>query len=77
MLIQKNTGIIKASEITEQSVFNNRRKLIKAAAASTLAMFIPKTSHAKKYSNIATGKYSLSLFYPRFVDLNLRPYGPV
>ncbi|NOQ36184.1 MAG: mononuclear molybdenum enzyme YedY, partial [Methylococcaceae bacterium] len=68
-MIIKSTSDIKSSEITDETVFKNRRKLIKAAAASTVGLLIPELSQAAKaYTNIPIGKHSAPLEVTDFED---------
>jgi len=69
-MLTKKSSIIKSSEITEKSIFENRRKLIKLAAASTLSSLIPTPSSAKPYSDVPIGKYSAKLNVTDFEDVS-------
>ena len=70
-MIIKTKSEIKSSEITDFNVFNNRRTIIKAAMASTVAGLIPNIAHAqaKPYSNVAIGDYSKPLKVTAFEDV--------
>ncbi|KAF3978538.1 MAG: protein-methionine-sulfoxide reductase catalytic subunit MsrP [Methylococcales symbiont of Iophon sp. n. MRB-2018] len=62
MLFKMKKDIL-AGEITDKLVFQNRRKIIKAATATAIASFIPASVSAKikKYADIPFGPYSASL----------------
>ncbi|MCK5924318.1 MAG: molybdopterin-dependent oxidoreductase, partial [Methylococcales bacterium] len=61
---------IKSSEITEQSIFENRRQLIKLAMVSTVGLLVPTPSMAKIYSKIPSGKQSVNLETTDFKDVS-------
>ena len=61
---------IKSSEITEKSIFENRRQLIKLAAVSTVGLLMPTPSIAKIYSKIPNGKQSVNLETTDFKDVS-------
>ncbi|NOQ35312.1 MAG: protein-methionine-sulfoxide reductase catalytic subunit MsrP [Methylococcaceae bacterium] len=68
-MIIKTLSEIKSSEITKETHFKNRRKLIKAAAASTAGLLLPDISQAAKaYINVPIGKYSATLGVTDFED---------
>lgn len=69
-MLVKQQCKIKPSEITTQTVFCNRRKLIKAIAISPIMGLMPTQSHAKIYSNLPTGKYSGDLKTTSFEDVS-------
>jgi sulfoxide reductase catalytic subunit YedY len=69
MLIKK-PSTLKSSEITEKTVFENRRKLIKLAAASTVSSLISTPSIAQPYSGIPQGKQSANLEVTNFEDVS-------
>lgn len=60
-----------SSEITDKSVFENRRNIIKATAGSAVASFIPARVNAqmKKYANIPVGPYSAVLQATDYEDV--------
>ncbi len=63
MLI-KNKTPISSNEVTDLQVFNNRRKIIKAAGSLPLLALYPYNSilaDSNKYQNIPTGPYSQNL----------------
>lgn len=62
---------IPSSEITNKSVFDNRRKIIKAMAGSAIASFIPIRAHAKakKYAAIPIGSHSAALPVTDYEDV--------
>ncbi len=69
MLIKEKPAIL-SSEITDKSIFLNRRKIIKAAAGMTLTSLLPDIAQAgtKQYTQIPTGPYSASLQTTSFED---------
>ena len=69
MLIKK-PSTIKSSEITDKSIFENRRQLIKLAAVSIAGLLIPTPSIAKIYSKIPNGKQSVNLETTDFKDVS-------
>lgn len=62
---------ILSSEITDRSVFDNRRKIIKAAAGTAVASLIPNIANAqaKKYTQVPVGPYSASLKVTDYEDV--------
>lgn len=68
-MIIKTINNIKSSEITDKKIFENRRKLIKAVAVSSAGLLMPKTSQAKAYTEVPTGKLSQSLQVTDFEDV--------
>jgi hypothetical protein len=59
MLIKEKSSIL-SSKITDEAVFLNRRKLIKAAAGISIASLLPASVSAqvKKYAQVPVGPYS-------------------
>jgi sulfoxide reductase catalytic subunit YedY len=59
MLIKEKSSIL-SSEITDEAVFLNRRKLIKAAVGISIASLLPASVSAqvKKYAQVPVGPYS-------------------
>lgn len=68
-MIIKTKSDINSSEITDETVFKNRRKLIKAAAASTAGLLLPTIAQAKAYENVPVGKHSAKLEVTDFEDV--------
>ncbi len=70
MLFKQKKEIL-SSEITDKTVFENRRKIIKAAAVTTVASFIPASAQAqiKKYAEIPVGPYSANLQVTDYEDV--------
>lgn len=70
MVIKKSSQII-SREITDKSIFYNRRKIITAFAGSVVAPLIPTVVVAKdkKYSKIPLGPYSKPLQVTDFEDV--------
>ena len=70
MLIKEKMSIL-SSEITDKSIFENRRKIIKAAAGISMASLLPATTHAqaKKYTQVPVGTYSASLQTTNYKDV--------
>lgn len=64
MLIKEKSSIL-SSKITDEAVFLNRRKLIKAAAGISIASLLPASVSAqvKKYAQVPVGPYSV-VFQP-------------
>ena len=62
MLI-KTKSTIPASEITDQKVFNHRRKIIKVGLGLAVSSLLPSIAYAKarKYEKVPIGPYSASL----------------
>ena len=63
MLIKEKSSIL-SSEITDKAIFQNRRKIIKAAAGLSIASLLPSTAsaeQAKKYAAVPSGPYSANL----------------
>jgi len=63
MLIKGKSSIL-SSEITDKAIFQNRRKIIKAAAGLSIASLLPSTARAeqaKKYAAVPSGPYSANL----------------
>ena len=63
MLIKGKSSIL-SSEITDKAIFQNRRKIIKAAAGLSIASLLPSTAsaeQAKKYAAVPSGPYSANL----------------
>ena len=62
MLIKDKSHIL-SSEITDKAIFENRRKIIKAAAGLSAFSLLPVSARAqvKKYAEVPTGPYSASL----------------
>ena len=58
-------------EITDKRVFENRRKIIKAAAGTVIASLIPAGVKAeiKKYADVPVGPYSASLASTDYEDV--------
>jgi len=53
-----------SSEITDKAIFQNRRKIIKAAAGLSIVSLLPSTANAeqaKKYAAVPSGPYSANL----------------
>ncbi len=69
MLILKSSKIL-SSEITPQAVFEQRRTLIKAGVAGSLAALLPSTGFAKdlRFSNVPKGPYTAALEPTAFED---------
>ena len=70
MLIKEKSPIL-SSEITDKTIFIQRRKIIKAAAGITATCFIPDTVSAitKKHSQVPIGPYSTNLKTTSFEDI--------
>ncbi len=70
MIIKGKTDIL-SSEITDRSVFDNRRLIIKAAATTAIASMMPVSADAqvKKYEKAPVGPYSLPLQVTDFEDV--------
>ncbi|MGR9044233.1 MAG: protein-methionine-sulfoxide reductase catalytic subunit MsrP [Gammaproteobacteria bacterium] len=70
MIIKTKTAI-PASEITDRTVFESRRSLIKAAAGASLLAALPKSAPAqtKKYAAVPKGPYSADLPVNDFEDV--------
>lgn len=70
MLIKGKTNIL-SSEITDKATFENRRRLIKAAAGTALASFVPVTTFAKnkQYAQVPVGPYSATLQATEYEDV--------
>ena len=70
MLI-KDKSLILNSEITDKTIFTQRRKIIKAAAGVAVASFMPDIASAinKKYVQVPIGPYSASLKTTDFEDV--------
>ncbi|NOQ63215.1 MAG: protein-methionine-sulfoxide reductase catalytic subunit MsrP [Methyloprofundus sp.] len=70
MLI-KEKNLILNSEITDKKIFTQRRQIIKAAAAISVASLLPSTSHAaaKKYAQVPLGPYSSNIKTSRYEDV--------
>ncbi len=63
MLIKEKPSIL-SSEITDKAIFQNRRKIIKAAAGLSIASLLPSIAsaeQAKKYAAVPSGPYSANL----------------
>ncbi len=63
MLIKEKPSTL-SSEITDKAIFQNRRKIIKAAAGLSIASLLPSTAsaeQAKKYAAVPGGPYSANL----------------
>jgi len=63
MLIKGKSSIL-SSEITDRAIFQNRRKIIKAAAGLSIASLLPSTANAeqtKKYAQVPSGPYSANV----------------
>jgi sulfoxide reductase catalytic subunit YedY len=63
MPIKRKSSIL-SSEITDKAIFQNRRKIIKAAAGLSIAPLLPSTANAdqaKKYAQAPNGSYSSNL----------------
>ncbi len=58
-------------EITDKRVFENRRKIIKAAAGTVIASLIPAgvKAETKKYADVPVGPYSASLVSTDYEDV--------
>lgn len=71
MLFKENSPIL-SSQITDQAIFVNRRKIIKAAAGLSIASLLPAIASAdvKKYTQIPAGPYSASLQPTDFEDVS-------
>lgn len=70
MLI-KSKATVSENEVTDRSIFEARRSIIKAAMALPLASVIPNTAEAKKkkYSDVPVGPYSADLEPNKFEDV--------
>ena len=70
-MLFKGKADILSSEITDKAIFDNRRKIIKAAAGTAVASLIPIKAHAqvKKYDKVPVGPYSASLQVTDFEDV--------
>lgn len=70
MLFKAKKDIL-SSEITDKTIFDNRRKIIKAAAGAAIASLIPIGANAqvKKYDKVPVGPYSASLQVTDFEDV--------
>jgi sulfoxide reductase catalytic subunit YedY len=63
MLIKEKPSTL-SSEITDKAIFQNRRKIIKAAAGLSIASLLSSTAsaeQAKKYAAVPSGPYSANL----------------
>jgi len=60
MLIKKKPSIL-SSEITDKAIFQNRRKIIKAAAGLSITSLLPSTANAEQAKKYANGPYSANL----------------
>ncbi|MDF1583742.1 MAG: protein-methionine-sulfoxide reductase catalytic subunit MsrP [Methyloprofundus sp.] len=67
----KEQSSILSSEITDKAIFQNRRKIIKAAAGLSIASLLPiraNAEQAKKYAQVPSGPYSADLQVTRIED---------
>jgi len=69
-MLFKDKKAIKSSEITDQKVFHDRRRIIKAAAGTALGSMMSPAAYAlKKYQAIPVGPYSASLKVTDYEDV--------
>lgn len=71
-MIIKKKSLVLNSEITEQGVFKQRRKLIKAVAGIAIAAHLPAqvSAKAKKYATVPLGPYSAPLQVTDYEDVS-------